>query len=80
MNKELGKSDHLYIRGLEIKGWLTLHGNDGCHFAIPDDMDDILPEQQSHFVCTNPEIGITEWDAAQIIMILKYLVDNPPKK
>jgi hypothetical protein len=33
-------------------------------------MDNMLPEQQSIFVQTNPEVGITEDDANKAIAIL----------
>jgi hypothetical protein len=33
-------------------------------------MDNMLPEQQSHFVHTNPEIGISEEGAEKAIGIL----------
>ena len=65
--------DHLYIRGCEIKGWLNLHGADVSHYVIIDDMDDVILEQQSHLVQTDPEIGISDWDATTAIMILNNL-------
>ncbi len=65
--------DHLYIRGYEIKGWLKIHGADVSHYVIIDDMDDVLPEQQSYLVQTDPEIGISDWDAKMAIMILNHL-------
>lgn len=43
---------------------------DVSHYAILDDMDDILLEQESHFVWINPELGITEEDAEKAIAIL----------
>lgn len=63
--------DHLYIRGYEIKGWLSIHGEEVCNYIIIDDMDDILPEQQNHFVYIDPEKGITDFDAKKAIMLLK---------
>jgi hypothetical protein len=33
-------------------------------------MDNMLPEQQSHFVKTNPEVGITGDDVERSITIL----------
>lgn len=47
--------------------------NNGTHvsnYVIIDDMDNMLPEQQSHFVQTNPEIGITKEDSEKVIKIL----------
>ena len=71
LKTEFDNIDALYNRGSEIKGWLMLHGDDVSHYAIIDDMDDILPEQQSHFVWTDPEKGITEVDAIKAILILR---------
>jgi phage terminase large subunit-like protein len=58
------------IRGQEIKEWLMLYGKEVSHYVIFDDMDDILPEQEEHFVWTDPNEGITEWDATKAIAIL----------
>ena len=62
--------DYLYNRGCEIKGWLLLHGDDVSKYAIIDDMDDILPDQQLYFIQTNPDVGLTKFDAENIIRIL----------
>jgi hypothetical protein len=62
--------DCLDIRGYEIKGWLRLHGIDVSNYVIIDDMDDILPEQLSHFLQTDPDEGITKYDAECIIHLL----------
>jgi hypothetical protein len=35
-------------------------------------MDNFLPEQKSHFVLTDPEVGITDEDADKAIKILNY--------
>jgi hypothetical protein len=59
-----------HIRGAEIKEWLTKHGKRVSNYIIIDDMDNMLPEQQPHFVHTNPEVGITEHDADMTINIL----------
>jgi hypothetical protein len=50
-----------------------LYGADVSHYVIIDDMDDVIPEQQSHLVQTDPEIGISDWDATMAIMILDKL-------
>ena len=63
------------IRGSEIKEWLMLYGKDVSHYVILDDMNDVLHEQQPHFVWIDPEVGITEGNAAQAIMILNHLQD-----
>lgn len=70
LNADLDNVDIMAIRGQEIKEWLMLNGNDVTHYAILDDMDDILQEQETHFVQTNPEVGITEEDAKMVIHIL----------
>ncbi len=58
------------IKGREIKEWLTTDGYEVTHYAILDDLPDMLPEQESHFVQTDPRIGITKEDANQVIEIL----------
>ena len=57
-------------KGSEIKEWLSTAGQDVTDYAILDDLPDMLPEQQSHFVQIDPRIGITEDDADRIITIL----------
>lgn len=57
-------------KGSEIKEWLSDSGNQVTHYAILDDVPDMLPEQQSHFVQTDPRVGITEDDADKVISIL----------
>ena len=57
-------------KGSEIKEWLETKGQQVTHYAILDDLPDMLPEQQSHFVQTDPRIGITEDDADRVISIL----------
>jgi hypothetical protein len=70
MKEDSTNVDYLFERGSEVQGWLLLHGDDVSRYVIIDDMDDILPEQQSHFVQTDPEVGITEEDANIAIKIL----------
>ena len=70
LNADLNDIDVLYNRGIEIKGWMEQHGESVSQYVIVDDMDDILPEQQSHFVQTDPEVGISDFDAMTAIMIL----------
>ena len=59
-------------KGSEIKEWLETKGQQVTHYAILDDLPDMLPEQQSHFVQTDPRVGITKDDAEKIIEILTY--------
>ena len=70
LNPDLNNDDDLYNRGCEIKGWLSKHGDEVSNYAIVDDMDDILPEQLSHFLQTDPDEGITQYDAECIIRLL----------
>ena len=70
LNADLDNMELFSIRGTEIKEWLTKHGKHVSHYAIIDDMDNMLTEQRLHFVKTDPEIGITVEDAEKAIMIL----------
>jgi len=70
LDADIDSIELFHIRGEEIKEWLTKHGKNVSNYAIIDDMDNMLPEQQSHFVHTNPEVGITEEDAEKAIAII----------
>ena len=70
VDTDIDSMELFHIRGEEIKEWLTKHGKHVSHYVIIDDMDKMLPEQQSHFVQTNSEVGITEDDANKAIVIL----------
>ncbi len=70
LNADIDSIELFHIRGEEIKEWLKMHEKHVRNYAIIDDMDNMLPEQQSHFVQTNPEVGITEEDAQKTIEIL----------
>ena len=67
---DLSYMDIPAIKGSEIKEWLLSNGQQVPHYAILDDLPDMLPEQESHFVQTDPRIGITEDNAEQVISIL----------
>lgn len=58
------------VKGSEIKAWLSINGRDVTQYAILDDLPDMLPEQESHFVQTDPKVGTTKDDADRIITIL----------
>ena len=47
------------FKGTEIKDWLSKHRRGVAQYAILDDVNDMLPEQQSHIVQINPVVGIT---------------------
>lgn len=71
LNANLDDMELLPIKGVEIKEWLTNHGKDVTRFAILDDESCMLPKQQSHFVQTNPQFGITKKDVEIVINILR---------
>ena len=70
LSVDLDLMDFPAIKGSEIKEWLLTNGNQDTHYAILDDLPDMLPEQESHFVQTDPRIGITKDDADRVITIL----------
>lgn len=70
LNADLDHMELFSIRGMEIKEWLDKHGKNVSHYVIIDDMDNFLLEQQSHFVQTDPEVGITESDVKKVVRLL----------
>jgi hypothetical protein len=38
-----------------------------------DDLKDVLPEQEEHFIRIDPIVGITEEDAEKAVEILKII-------
>lgn len=56
-------------RGCEIRQFLNEHP-DIENYVILDDIDNMLPEQQSHFVLTKYYYGLTDEDAEKAINIL----------
>ena len=70
LDADIDSIELFHIRGEEIKEWLTKHGKQISNYAIIDDMDNMLTEQQSYFVHTNPEVGITDENAEKVIQIL----------
>lgn len=71
VNIEFDNNELMCSRGCEIKAWLIQQRGDVTNYAILDDVDDVLPEQQSHFVWIDPDTGITKDNSVQAIMILK---------
>lgn len=55
-------------RGEEIDSYLKVHPAN--NYVIIDDLDDFTESQHSHFVETNPIVGITEKDSYKAIEIL----------
>ena len=58
------------VKGSEIKEWLASNGSQVTHYAILDDLPDMLPEQEPYFVQTDSRVGITKDDANCVIAIL----------
>ena len=73
LNADIDNMEPFHIRGTEIREWLRKNSKHVSHYAILDDMDNVLPEQQDHFVWIDPDIGITDGNAAQAIMTLNHL-------
>ena len=71
INANLDNMELMPIKGMEIKEWLTSHEKQVSHYAIIDDESCMLPEQQPHFVQTNPQFGITKKDVENVIKILR---------
>lgn len=78
LNADIDNMELFHIRGTEIREWLRKNSKRISHYVILDDMDNMLPEQQDHFVWIDPDIGITDGNAVQAIKILNYL-DNVKK-
>lgn len=57
-------------KGEEIHGWLKEHASQPYSYVIFDDDADFRPEQQPHFIQTDPHTGITRADAERAINIL----------
>ena len=70
LNADLDHMEIFSIRGMEIKEWLDKHGKKVSHYVIIDDMDSFLSSQQSHFVQTDPEVGITNEDVKKVVHLL----------
>lgn len=60
----------LTSKGHEINLWLSQHDNI-FQYAIVDDEDCMLSEQQGHFVRISPIIGVTDEDVTRIKRIME---------
>ena len=69
----IDKTKSLKNRGLEVNEWLSRH-KDVESFVILDDNNWFLTEQQTMFVQTNLERGLTKEDAEKAIKILSRSV------
>lgn len=58
------------IRGDEIARWLESCDEEFTHYAIVDDINDMMPHQQHLFVQTNHRLGITKQDTDKLYEIL----------
>ena len=76
LNADINNMELFHIRGTEIREWLRKNSKRVSHYVILDDMDNMLPEQQDHFVWIDPDIGITDGNATQAIMILNHLEEK----
>ena len=72
LNADLTEMGLIPFKGTEIDGWLSEHRRSVAQYAILDDVNDMLPEQQNHFVQINPVVGITEQDSEKVIAILNH--------
>ena len=59
---------HAIPRGREIADWMEKNPVD--NYCIIDDCNDILEEQEEHFVWVDDKHGLTEKDAEEAIQIL----------
>ena len=59
-------------RGNQIRAYFEETGMDmdAKRYVIMDDLKNVLPEQEDHFIRINPIVGITEEDAERAIEIL----------
>jgi hypothetical protein len=60
---------HKVSRGVEIHAWLGAHP-EVTHYAIVDDINAMLPDQQRHFVQTDETCGLSLDDFHRLHMIL----------
>ena len=57
-------------RGADIRAWQEQNGAEGSPYVILDDLPDFYPDQQPHYIQTDPRVGITLEDAMRAIGIL----------
>ena len=69
LHADLDNMDFMAIRGQEIKEWL-MQNSGVTHYAILDDLNDVLQEQESHFIWIDPVVGITTENVVQTVMTL----------
>lgn len=54
-----------------IRAWLRRNAGPDCRYVILDDMADFRGKLFEHTVYVNPWVGLTEFDAKEVIMRLK---------
>ena len=54
-----------------IRSWLRRNAGPDCRYTILDDMADFRGKLFEHTVYVNPWVGLTEFDAKEVIMRLK---------
>ena len=59
-----------FLKGYEIKEWLSKDGEQVQNYAIIDDVEGFLPEQKSHLVLVNATFGLRKKDAEKTIKVL----------
>ena len=57
------EEERLLEAGYEMQG----NNINAQRYAILDDLNEVLPEQESHFIRINPIVGITEKDAKKAV-------------
>lgn len=62
------------VRGADIRYWQELNNATECPYVIFDDIPDFFPEQQAHFIQTDPHVGITRENAKTTIDLLNRYV------
>ena len=58
------------MRGREVAMWLRDHVNEVDAWAILDDVDGFLTYQRSHWVKTDPRVGLSQSDLDELDVIL----------
>ena len=74
----IGISDPADVKKVEdlgknraIRSWLRRNAGPDCRYTILDDMADFRGKLFGHTVYINPWVGLTEFDAKEVIMRLK---------
>ena len=60
-----------YGKSCAIRAWLNQYAGPDCQYVILDDMADFRGKLYEHTVYINPWVGLTEFDAKEVILRLK---------